>query len=89
VVIGYAAMIWFAHGQRPSQEAMKSMVAGLATHLRDRLLRLGKRRPDKITLREHISEALKDLPSNLRPGSKAEWTKEGQVPAPNGILEAQ
>lgn len=85
VVIGYAAMIWFAHGQRPSQEAMKTMVSGVATHLRDRLLRLGKKRPDKAALRDHLSEALKDLPSHLRPGSKAEETKGGQVPASNGV----
>jgi small GTP-binding protein len=78
VVIGYAAMMWFARGERPTQEAMRNMVAGVATHLRDQLLGLGRKRPDKDTLRERISQALQDLPTNLRPGSKIRDTEEDQ-----------
>ncbi len=72
VTIGYGSMVWFARGERPSQEAMRRMVAGVALHLRDRLLGLGKKKPDRGTLRKRIGEALQDLPSQLRPDAKAE-----------------
>jgi small GTP-binding protein len=67
VTIGYAAMVWFAHGERPTQDALKRMVGDVAVYLRDRLLGLGKKKPDRGTLRQRISEALKDLPGQLRP----------------------
>jgi small GTP-binding protein len=67
VTIGYAAMVWFAHGERPTEDALKRMVGDVAVYLRDRLLGLGKKKPDRGTLRQRISEALKDLPGQLRP----------------------
>ena len=63
VVIGYAAMIWFSRGERPSQQAMRKMVSEVTVHLRDSLLSLGKKRPDRVTLRQRITQALQDLPS--------------------------
>ncbi len=71
VAIGFGAMAWFAHGERPSQEAMKRIVAGVALHLRDQLLGLGKKKPDRGALRKRITEALKELPGPLRLGSEA------------------
>ena len=71
VAIGYAAMVWFARGERPTQDALKKMVSEVASYLRDQLLGLGKRKPSQETLRQRISQALQDLPSQLRP-DKAE-----------------
>jgi GTP-binding protein Era len=76
VVIGYAAMIWFSRGERPSQQALRKMVAELSVHLRDSLVGLGKKRPDRVTLRQRISQALQDLPD---PGQPV--TEEGEGPA--------
>jgi small GTP-binding protein len=81
VTIGYGAMMWFDRGERPTQETMKRMVAGIAEHLRDALLGLGRKRPDQATLRERISQALKDLPGNLRPDSEIQVPAES-LPAP-------
>jgi len=66
VAIGYAAMLWFAHGERPTQEALQKIVADVTTYLKDRLMGLGEKKPDRGTLRQRISQALKDLPTHLR-----------------------
>jgi small GTP-binding protein len=88
VTIGYGAMVWFDRGERPTQETMKRMVAGIAEHLRDSLLGLGSKRPDRITLGERISQALKDLPSSLRPDSGVQKLAEG-LPAPQDPQDSQ
>jgi hypothetical protein len=67
VVIGYAALLWFSRGERPSQEAMRKMVSELTIHLRDSLLGLGKKRPDRVTLRQRITRALQELPNLQQP----------------------
>jgi small GTP-binding protein len=66
VVIGYAAMLWFSRGERPTRQAMQRMVTDLTVHLRDSLLGLGRKRPDRVTLRERISQALQSLPDRER-----------------------
>jgi GTP-binding protein Era len=63
VAIGYAAMLWFAYGERPTQERLRETIASVTQHLSDQLKGLGKRRPDKVTLRERIVEGLQNLPS--------------------------
>jgi small GTP-binding protein len=70
VAIGYGAMVWFDRGERPTQETMKKLVSGITAHLADRLVSMGRRRPDQATLRERLSEGLKDLPSDLDPVSE-------------------
>ena len=70
VAIGYGAMVWFDRGERPTQETMKRLVSGVTAHLADRLVSMGKRRPDRGTLRERLSEGLRDLPNPLDPASK-------------------
>ena len=42
----------------------------VAIYLRDQLLGLGEKRPDRGTLRQRVSQALKDLPDHLRPKRK-------------------
>ena len=67
VAIGYGAMMWFAHGERPTRENLQTMATEIGSHLRDRLLELGEKRPDRGTLRQRIGHALKELPNPLRP----------------------
>jgi hypothetical protein len=48
-----------------------------------RLLPLGKRKPKRITLREQVDEALKDIsPAGLSP-------EDGGAPEPPAVLESQ
>jgi small GTP-binding protein len=70
VAIGYAAMTWFARGERPTQEGMQNIVADVTSHLKDQLIGLGEKKPDRGTLRERITQALNDLPHQLRPASQ-------------------
>lgn len=65
-------MLWFDRGERPTQQALRRIVGDVAVSLRDQLLGLGRRRPDKATLRQRISEALQDLPDRLRREPKDE-----------------
>jgi GTP-binding protein Era len=66
VTLGYGAMIWFAHGEQPTAEALRRIAGEVAGILRDRLLDLGKKKPDKRTLRQRLAEGLQDLPERLR-----------------------
>jgi len=72
VAIGYAAIMWFSLGEKPARETLKRMTGDVAGHLRGQLLGLGKRRPDKATIRQRISLALEDMPIHLGPKSKPE-----------------
>lgn len=69
--IGYAAMGWFAYGERPTQAALKEKVADLTRYLKEQLVGLGEKKPDRGTLRQRIARALDDLPGRLRPAPKA------------------
>ncbi len=69
VAIGYGAMMWFAHGEKPTRENLHRITADVAEYLRDRLLGLGEKKPDRGTLRKRTAKALKDLPNHLRPAS--------------------
>ena len=70
VAIGYAAMVWFAQGERPTRESLQGIVTDVTTYLKDQLMGLGKKRPDRGTLRERITQALNNLPGHLRPNSR-------------------
>jgi small GTP-binding protein len=65
VAMGYGAMMWFAYGEKPSSEALQKTTTDIAIYLRNQLLGLGKKRPDKGTLRQRISQTLKDLPAQF------------------------
>lgn len=69
VAIGYAAMLWFAHNEKLTQESMRKIIADVTRHLKDQLVGLGKE-PDRGTLRRRITQALKNLPDQLHPTSK-------------------
>ena len=70
VAIGYGAMIWFAYGEKPTRESLQRITMDVTIYLRDQLLGLGEKRPDRGTLRQRVSQALKDLPDHLRPKRK-------------------
>ena len=70
VAIGYAAMLWFGRGERPTRESLHNTVADVTDYLKDQLMALGQKKPDRGTLRERITQALNDLPGHLRPGSR-------------------
>jgi uncharacterized protein (DUF697 family) len=67
VAIGYAAMMWFSLGERPSKATLKQMTVDVAGRLRLQLGGLGKKRPDKASIRQRINLALKDMPLPRRP----------------------
>lgn len=62
IAMGYASMLWFERGEKPSQEAMQRMMGEIAGHLRDQLTRGGKNRPTQKELQERLASALQDLP---------------------------
>jgi len=66
VAIGYAATLWFAHNEKPTQKALQETVANVTRHLQDQLKGLGKR-PERGTLRERITQALNNLPRDIHP----------------------
>jgi small GTP-binding protein len=77
VAIGYGAMMWFAYGEKPTRESLQRMTTDITIHLRDQLLGLGEKRPDRGTLRQRISQALKDLPDQF-PARRKRTVDEGE-----------
>jgi hypothetical protein len=71
VAIGLGAIMWFAHGEKPTRENLQRITIGVAEHLGERLLGLGEEKPDRDTLRKRITQALKDLPDQLHFGAKS------------------
>jgi hypothetical protein len=67
VAIGYAAMTWFARGERPSQDAFRKQATEISLYLRGRLADLGRRKPSEGTLRQRVTKALQDMPRELQP----------------------
>lgn len=61
VAIGYAATAWFERGVKLSGEAMQRISKAVSETVIARLRNLGRRRPEKQTLRERVLEALEDL----------------------------
>ncbi len=45
------------------------MTIDVTNYLKNQLMSLGEKRPDRGTLRERITGALNDLPRQLRPGA--------------------
>jgi GTP-binding protein Era len=61
IAMGTAAAVWFDRGERLSGEAMGRIARGVTQGIVGRLLPLGKRRPKRITLRQQVDEALKEV----------------------------
>jgi hypothetical protein len=78
VTIGYAAMQWFSTGERPTQETLQRIVMNVTGYLKDRLMGLGQKKPDRETLRERIAESLSQMPQATQPGGPATSAQEGE-----------
>jgi small GTP-binding protein len=74
VGIGYAAVGWFGRGERPTRKTLQKTVADVTAYLKDQLMGLGEKKPDRGTLRERITQALSNLPHQLRPNPPAQST---------------
>jgi GTP-binding protein Era len=61
IAMGTAAAVWFDRGERLSGEATGRIARSVTQGLVGRLLPLGKRTPKRITLRQQVDEALKDI----------------------------
>jgi small GTP-binding protein len=61
--MGYAAAVWFERGERLSKEAMSRITRAFTETVVARIKTLGRRRPDRKTLRERVGQALDELPT--------------------------
>jgi hypothetical protein len=61
-VMGYAAILWFERGERLTSERMGQVSRGVSTFLLERLKGLGRRRPSRRELAEHITQAIEQSP---------------------------
>ncbi len=62
VVMGYAASVWFETGERVSSETLKNMTRAMTSVMLESLRGIGKKRPDKKSLKERIEAALENMP---------------------------
>ncbi len=69
IAMGTAAAVWFDRGERLSGDAMGRIAQSVTQGIVGRLLPLGKRRPKRITLRQQVDEALKDVSPGNHPPS--------------------
>lgn len=61
IVMGYAAAVWFERGERVKPEALKQMTEQFTAALLDALRGLGRRKPNELTLKARVEEALETL----------------------------
>jgi small GTP-binding protein len=62
VAIGYGSAVWFENGEKLSTDAMRQISRQISQAVIQRLKDLGRRRPQRTTLRERVQEALGELP---------------------------
>lgn len=62
MVMGYSAVMWFERGQKISGKTMSQMTKAITGFLLENIKSLGKQRPSKKTLKEHMSTAMAELP---------------------------
>jgi small GTP-binding protein len=83
VAIGYASTVWFAEGERVSPKVLNKLVKDLTAYLGEQIKDLARRKPDEGTLVQRITQALKELPANLRPERIAGDTQPESLPLPS------
>ncbi|HEY4692689.1 MAG TPA: GTPase [Bellilinea sp.] len=62
VVMGYAAATWFESGEKLSKDKVNALTKALTAYFLDTLKGMGKKRPSRQSLQEHISAAMEKLP---------------------------
>lgn len=60
--VGYASTVWFERGAKLPDDSMKRISRAVAGSVVDRLRDLGRRKPDRKSLRARVEEALEELP---------------------------
>jgi uncharacterized protein (DUF697 family) len=60
VVMGYAAARWFERGERLSADALSKLTKEITEKQLTNLKKLGKGRPGKKDIQEHIAESLEE-----------------------------
>ena len=60
--LGYASIAWFDRGERLSRQAVRRISRVVSQAVTEQLKNLGRRKPQRITLRQRVKEALDDLP---------------------------
>ena len=87
VVMGYAAIVWFEHGEKLTGESLKQITKGLTDYMLQSLRNLGQRKPSKKSLQESVAEALAKSPLAQDRGvldKEAQTGGEGEAEAPAG-----
>jgi GTP-binding protein Era len=62
VVMGYAAVIWFERGEKLSNETLKKLTTEMTQFLLSSLKDIVKKKPNKKSLQQRISESLEKSP---------------------------
>ncbi|MDR3575181.1 MAG: 50S ribosome-binding GTPase [Anaerolineaceae bacterium] len=62
VVMGYAAVIWFERGEKLSSESLRKLTGEMTQYLLSSLKDIVKRKPDRKSLQQRISESLEKSP---------------------------
>jgi GTPase len=62
VVMGYAASVWFETGERLSNQTVRNLTKEITKYLLGSLKNIGRKRPGKESLRQHIEDALEQAP---------------------------
>lgn len=70
IAMGYAAMMWFEKGEKPSEEALKHIMTDVGAYLREQLTRGGRDGENPLTLRQRLQSAIEGLPDRFRPGEQ-------------------
>jgi small GTP-binding protein len=60
VVMGYAAVVWFERGERLSGDTLRRITRGVTDYLLASLRGLGRRRPDRKSLKQSVEAALQE-----------------------------
>jgi small GTP-binding protein len=74
--LGYAAVAWFESGKKLSNAEIRALMIRTSQTMIERLKSLGRRKPKKKELREHLDEALEDLPEEQVDGALEEFPLE-------------
>jgi uncharacterized protein (DUF697 family) len=62
VAMGYAAAVWFERGERLSSQSVARISRTIGLAIVESLRNFGRRPPARVTLRERVQDALRDLP---------------------------
>ena len=59
--LGYASSVWFERGEKPSRDSIAKISREITRAIVDQLKALGRRRPEKTTIRKRVEKALEEI----------------------------